>query len=203
MAKLAERRKDLLNSIMKDGIYEAAVEVLGKHGSEGLTMDRLAEKAGIAKGSLYNYFRNKQELIVFIHNRTIEPVNQAIDEILAQSLAADAKLAAIVCCIVEYFTKHRGVFDFLFNDPEVRAIVEPLQRKTCRSGIIGQLTDVFEQGVAEGTFRKLVPSRTAEMIFGAMTGMLEQEMITGENRSSEESVDLLLDLMLCGLEPRD
>ncbi|MEA1950005.1 MAG: TetR/AcrR family transcriptional regulator [Planctomycetota bacterium] len=203
MAKLAERRKDMLNSMMKDGIYEAAVEVLGTYGSEGLTMDRLAETAGIAKGSLYNYFRNKQELILFIHDKTIKPVNNTVDVILDEPIGSDAKLTGMVRCLVEHFYSHRGVFDFLFNDPEVRAVVEPVQRNTCRGKFIGKMTIVFEQGVADGTFRKLVPHRTAEMCFGAMIGTLEQEMIEGENRSSEESVDLLLDLMLKGLELRD
>ena len=202
MASLAEQRKDLLNSMMKDGIYEAAVEVLNKHGSDGLTMDRLAETAGIAKGSLYNYFRNKHELIVFIYTRTIEPISNAIDDVIAKLIPADAKLSIIVSSIVENFSTHRGIFDFLFNDLEVKAVVETLKRDTSRSGIIAQLTAVFEQGAAEGSFRKLVPSRTAEMVFGTITGMLEQELIAGENRSPKESADLLLDLMLKGLEPR-
>jgi len=54
MAQLAERRKELVTGLMKDAIYAAAVEILTKQGVDGLTMDRVAETAGVAKGSLYN-----------------------------------------------------------------------------------------------------------------------------------------------------
>ena len=69
MTQLTQRRKEMVASLMKDGIYKAAVEVVMEHGADGLTMDRVAETAGVAKGSLYNYFQNKRELIEFIHER--------------------------------------------------------------------------------------------------------------------------------------
>ena len=203
MSNLAERRKDMLTTMMRDGIYEAAVEILKQRGSEGLTMDRLAEEAGMAKGSLYNYFGNKNELIVFIYNRTVEPANRSIDEILTRPISADDKLAAIVRFLVGHFTENRGIFGFLFNDPEIRAVVEPVQRDTCRAEIIRQLSTVFAQGVEEGTFRKLIPHRAAEMFFGAIVGTFENEMISGENRPSEETADLLHDLFFEGVKPRD
>ena len=203
MANLAERRKDMLHSMMREGIYEAAVEIINLLGSDGLTMDRLAEKAGIAKGSLYNYFANKHELIVFIYNRTIEPAGQAVDEIIAKPISADKKLGEIVRLLFNHFTVNHGIFDFLFNDPEIRAIVEPLKRASCRTDILRQLSKVFQQGMEEGTFRKLIPNRAAEMFFGALTGSFEHELISGEDRSSEEATGVLLDFFFKGLQPRD
>jgi AcrR family transcriptional regulator len=56
MVRLSERRKELLNSMMQNAIHSAAVAVLTEHGIGGMTMDRVAEKAEVAKGSLYKYF---------------------------------------------------------------------------------------------------------------------------------------------------
>ena len=59
MPTITERRRDAV----KQGIYEAAVEVLTRDGLDGATMDRVAAEAGICKGSLYNYFKDKQPII--------------------------------------------------------------------------------------------------------------------------------------------
>jgi AcrR family transcriptional regulator len=51
MVRLAERRKELLDSMMREAVYEGAVAVLTQFGLNGTTMDRVAAAAGIAKGS--------------------------------------------------------------------------------------------------------------------------------------------------------
>ena len=56
MPKLSATRKELLTTMMKEAIFEAATSVLCAHGVSGMTMDRVAAAAGLAKGSLYNYF---------------------------------------------------------------------------------------------------------------------------------------------------
>ena len=74
MARLSERRRELLTSMMQDSIYEAVAAVLAEHGIRGMTMDRVAEQAEVAKGSLYNYFPNKQALLQFVHEKALAPV---------------------------------------------------------------------------------------------------------------------------------
>ncbi len=80
MSRLVEQRKNL----MKEGIYEAAVAVLIRDGLEATTMERVAEEAGVAKGSLYNYFENKTDLLEFVHERTIEPLRQGVREAIEE-----------------------------------------------------------------------------------------------------------------------
>ena len=94
MSRLVERRKDLVATMMKDGIYEAAVQVLMQHGADGLTMDRVAEAAGVAKGSLYNYFRSKQDLVRFIHEKIVEPAKSFVLEMQRSPMPAIEKLGA-------------------------------------------------------------------------------------------------------------
>jgi AcrR family transcriptional regulator len=201
MAQLTERRKELVASLMKDGIYEAAVEVLGEHGIDGLTMDRVAEAAGVAKGSLYNYFRNKRELIQFVHEKTIEPAKRALEETLATSDPAPRKLESILRMWFEHFATHRAIFDFLFNDPRTQAMLDASKRSGRAEAIEG-LKTIFQQGVREGSFRSLDATRTAEIFLGAVIITTEQQAFQGERRPVGESVSTLMELFLKGLEPR-
>ncbi len=201
MAHLTERRKELVASLMKDGIYQAAVEVLVRHGFDGLTMDRVAEVAGIAKGSLYNYFRNKRQLVEFIHDKTVEPARIMADEMLNEPYSAPRKLEAILRIWFEHFATNRGIFDFLFNDPRTREVIDA-RKRTSRADAIEIFRSVLQQGVAEGSFRPADVARVAEMFLGAVIITTEQQIDQGEKRPVDESVSLLMDLFCRGLEPR-
>jgi AcrR family transcriptional regulator len=201
MSRIKERRRDLVASMMKDEIYHAAVDVLMKQGVDGLTMDRVAEAAGIAKGSLYNYFDNKSELVRFIHDKTIEPAKRQVREIVNGPQTAPEKMEAILRNWFELFVANRGIFDFLFNDARTREVLEEHKRNS-RAEAINDLRPIFEQGIQEGSFRSLDPVRTAEMFLGAVIMICEQQVYGGEERPAGESVAALMDLFLQGLEPR-
>lgn len=201
MSRLTERRKDLIASMMKDGIYEAAVRVLMEHGTEGLTMDRVAEAAGVAKGSLYNYFKSKRELVQFIHEKTIEPAKDFVAEMQEAAMPAAEKLEALVRMWLEHFTTNRGIFDFLFNDPRTREAIEE-RKLSSRTEAAEELKVIFDQGIADGDFRPVDSSRVAELFVGAVIVSIEQQLILGEERSAEESAAMVIDLFLNGLAPR-
>jgi len=198
MARLTDRCKDLVTLAMKDGIYEAAIKVLGEHGIEGLTMDRVAEVAGVAKGSLYNYFQNKEELVGFIFEKTVEPAERAVDEIMSASIPAVQKLEAALRVWFELLARNRGLFDFLLNNPTIRRCHDPRERGK-REEAIGKFRTIFEQGIEEGAFRPFDAGRGAEMFFGALTASIEHQLTSGEERPVDESVSGMIDLLLYGV----
>lgn len=201
MSGLVERRKDLVAAMMKDGIYEAAVQVLMNHGADGLTMDRVAETAGVAKGSLYNYFRSKKELVQFIHAKIIDPAKSFVIEMHESPMPAAEKLAAVVRMWLDHFSQNRGVCDLLFNDARMQEMLDESKR-TGRLEAIEDLKVIFEQGIAEGDFREMDTARTAELFLGAVIITLEHQALLNEVRPIDESVNLLLDVFVKGLESR-
>ena len=202
MARLTDRCKDLVASAMKDGIYEAAIGVLEKHGMDGLTMDRVAEVAGVAKGSLYNYFQSKQELVRFIFDKTVEPAKRAVDDILAQPNPAVCKLESCLRVWFELLARNRGVFEFLLNDPAAPHCHDPNEQGN-REEAIAMLRVIFEQGIAEGAFRSFNAGRAAEMFFGALTVSIQQQLVLGKERPVDESVGNLIDIFLYGVAAED
>ncbi len=201
MAQLVEQCKELVASAMKDGIYRASIKVLGQYGFEGMTMDRVAEAAGVSKGSLYNYFRNKQELVHFIFDKTVEPAARKADEIVAAPVPALEKLESILRLWFEHFVTQRGMFDFLFKDPTARGLLSSAERGH-HVHAIEKLRAVFQQAVSEGAFRQIDTAQVAEVFFGAVKSVIEQQIDRDEDRPVDESVDLLMDIFLHGLKRR-
>lgn len=197
MTKLAERRKELLDSMMREAVYEGAVTVLTEYGLNGTTMDRVAAAAGMAKGSLYNRFRGKQELLEFVHDRAVGPMLATVDEVVKNSLPATEKLASISRLWREHLAEHQAVFEFLINNYAAKGFLQTSEQTT-RSAGIKQITTIIEQGIEEGTFRQMDATVAAEMFVSASIGMVEQEFVSGIARPVDEAVNALMGVFLHG-----
>lgn len=198
MMTLAERRKELLDSMMKDAVYEGAVAVLTKYGLQGTTMDRVAAASGMAKGSLYNCFRSKQELLEFVHERVVAPLREAIDEVVDGSLGAAEKLTSITRMWREYLVQHQAVFEFLINDQAAKQRLMATEQ-TARATGVNQVARIIRQGIQEGVFRPVDATAVAEMLINAAIGMVEQEFASGKPRPVDMAVETLMSVFLHGL----
>ena len=122
--RLSKARKEIVNAVMKDTIVEAAGSVLEQHGVGGMTMDRVATSAGLTAGSLYNYFRNKDDLVQFIYERLVEPFFHMLEEIAATEMPAPKKLEKIVRAGLEHANRDRAIIRLLLDsgrESEIRS----------------------------------------------------------------------------------
>jgi AcrR family transcriptional regulator len=86
-----------------DAIFEAAIQVLTATGVERLSTTRVAERAGVSVGSLYQYYPNKHALLAAVLQRHLNDVADAIEQVCAQLLHRPlAEVApALVGCYVD------------------------------------------------------------------------------------------------------
>jgi AcrR family transcriptional regulator len=88
--KPAQRR----SAVTVDVIFEATIQVLLADGFEDLTTTRVAERAGVSVGSLYQYFPNKRALLAAVVRRHI---SQVVTESVAACAAAHGKSVREMC----------------------------------------------------------------------------------------------------------
>jgi AcrR family transcriptional regulator len=197
MPKLSQKRKELLNAMMKEAIYDAAVSVLREHGVNGMTMDRVAATANLAKGSLYNYFRDKQELLRFVYEKIVDPISQAIAETAVASLTAPQKLETILRTLFEHLGRHHGVLSLLLKDEPTRAIVEP-RKQSGRAAALRHFVEIISQGIAERSFRALDAELAGRMLLGAIGEVFQQQVI-GQPQDRDEIIREILSIFFHGV----
>ncbi len=198
MTSLAERRREVLDSMMREAVYEGAVAVLTEYGLNGMTMDRVAAAAGTAKGSLYKCFPNKHELLKFVHNRAVAPMQDALMEIVEDRISAPEKLKSIVQMWREHLDTHHALFEFLINDHVAKGLLKGTDL-TARAVAIERIAVIVQQGMEEGTIRHIDATQVAEMFLGATIGMVEQELALGRSRPVGETVNTFMSVFLHGL----
>jgi AcrR family transcriptional regulator len=100
---LEPRKKPLQarSTVTVDAIYEATFQVLLGVGPDSLTTTRVAERAGVSVGTLYQYFPNKQSLLLSVLKRHQDQVASAVE--LACRGNHGQRVSAMIESVVEAF----------------------------------------------------------------------------------------------------
>lgn len=84
IARRPMKGADSAPSLSRERLIYAAARVLGERGYEGASLAKICAVAGILPGSLYHYFRSKEDLFVNVHAEGFRQLNEAVDSALAQ-----------------------------------------------------------------------------------------------------------------------
>ncbi len=182
---------------MRESTYQASLAVLHEHGPDGLTMDRVAAAANVAKGSLYNYFQNKQDLLAFVFDKVVEPARTAAEKVALSDLPPVDKLRGVIEALFQNFAEKQAVFRALMNSDDARAALQPTER--C---VRGNTTKIFAAIINEGIQKKVF--RSVDSIFlGRCFLAAIVELIEMHDQAGREPTELnpnqILDLFLNGV----
>jgi AcrR family transcriptional regulator len=194
MPRLSKARKQLLTTMMKESIFEAATSVLYEHGVDGTTMNRVAEAADLAKSSLYDYFPSKDDLLEFVSDRVVAPFLESVEETMGADLPAPQKLARVLRLAFDNGTKNQAIIKLLSRWDQQYQV-----RKKARQRILEALTAIFAQGIREGSFCAHNPEHTGRMFLGAFSEAFELLRSDASQEAANGYVAALIDAALHGL----
>jgi AcrR family transcriptional regulator len=124
---IAERRVRLHLDKRRTQLIELGIELFSKHAYEDISIDGLAEAAGISKGLLYHYFRSKREFYV----ETVRAGSRRLQLLTMPdpALPPPARLRAAIDAHLLYIQEHGPVYTAVYRSgvaiaPEVREILE-------------------------------------------------------------------------------
>lgn len=72
MARYSQSMKSIISESIRNSIRESGIALIREHGWSAFTTERIAERAGVSRGVLYNYFDNKEDIAHFIIEDSIE-----------------------------------------------------------------------------------------------------------------------------------
>jgi AcrR family transcriptional regulator len=202
MGKPAKKRKAAWEDMMKQSIFEATVTVIKKHGPGGIRMDRVAKAAEMATGTLYNYFKDKDALLLHVKDTLFAPYHEKLRDIVAGDMSPPDKLEAHFRLTFRHLSEQRDILSILIQakDLGLKSDIWREPEMDFRIKIIRLICKIIEEGITKGVFRGCDALGTASMIFGAVTGFIDSK-ITGliPERAVKEDVENCMALILPGL----
>jgi len=195
-----QERKRALEAFTKQGILDAAVGLLAREGIQDLTMDRVAAEAGVAKGTLYVYFENKEQILEEAVDASFDPLVREGSALLDSDLAPDKKLEGFALCHLRFFDEHRDLIRVLFFDRERTHSGRSRYTDGRYRTSVKRVASVLEDGVREGLFAPLDSMNVAAIFIEANMGMIIQRIHDGISGDVEKDAKQITDIFMEGLK---
>lgn len=188
----------LTDSIRRDTILREAALLFLESGYRGTSMGMLADRVGIAKPTLYHYFRRKEDILYEIHKRFISPLLEQQQSYAERGLRPDDQLRRCVRDMIESLNDDPGyVRSFIEHGRELGddrfAEVRHIGRE--HRELIEQ---AISDGVDQGMFRKVNPTIAAYALLG-VASWATYWFQPGGPLTAETVAEELSDIILNGL----
>ena len=184
-------------------ILRGATKVFAEHGFFNAQVADVAREAGVASGTVYLYFRSKDDLLMSIFERTMR-------EAIAEGRTALKDVSEPIERLRRIARLH---LDRLGRDRDLAVVFQVELRQSTKfmehfssTGVrtyLGVIRDVIADGQAAGVFRRDVnPTSAAKILFGALDEMATNWILSRRRYALAGEADTVVDLFVHGLQTR-
>ena len=178
---------------------EAAEQLFRAGRIHEITLDEVAQQAGVGKGTIYRYFADKDDLFFQVATSGFDDLCELVRGLVSPSLSFEEQLLAIAKEIVGYFEARRELFLMMQSEDarmpscNVSLRARWLER---RKKLTVAVADILQRGIAEGILRNDMP---AELMAHFLLGLLRARVMDlTEFPSDMQRVELVVAFFCTG-----
>jgi AcrR family transcriptional regulator len=212
---IAERRQREKEKRWND-IVDAAERIFFSQGLENATMDDVAEKAELSKGTLYIYFKSKEDLYLAITKRGLDILTKMFERASTKVSLGIEKIYAIGQAYRDFSKKHTDYFKAMaYFDLRIKEISDesPNAKASIDQGekVLTICAEAIKCGIEDGTIRPDIdPQKAAIVLWGQTNGILQLILNKGKHmkemlkffgfKTLEEIIDYSFELVRHSLQ---
>lgn len=188
---------------VRDRILEAAAALFAEFGFHGTSIDRIAERASVAKGSVFYHFKSKDKLLVALVEEGFGLIRQAVGEPVPGSGSPSSRIETLMRKHLAMYVEYQHLARVIFHQArrgvsaEARALIDEAQERY-RSFV----KELIEAGIAAGELRTMDSDYGATLLMG-LAGSAAEAWLRPEGPRQRMSLaavaDQLVQLALEGI----
>jgi len=159
----------------KDTLLKAIIELFAEKGYNGTSTTEIAEKAGVAQGTLFYHFKNKEGMLLFILDDILGKYLADMEEIAQAPLGGLEAIKALIRNSTLFRQTHSQELLVLMRDFPADLI----HTDSMQMGVIvqfftrlhGAFRNCLERGQQDGSIRKLDAEKYAHILLGMLSGL--------------------------------
>jgi TetR/AcrR family transcriptional regulator, repressor of fatR-cypB operon len=160
-------RDAMKNRNKRGDIMQAALELIAMQGFHNAPISEIATKAGVAAGTIYRYFENKDLLILELYNDLGDTIGEAVRKGYPVEKSIRERFIFLLDRLFEYFLQHPLHFRYMeqyFNSPYGISLR--------REKALGKFDreDIIQEILEEGVSRKIMKDLPVEVLFALICG---------------------------------
>lgn len=169
----------------KEEIILSAVKIMNRNGSKKTTMEQIAAELLMTKGSLYYYFKNKEDLIYQCHEMVLSRAIEDIAAIHREDCSSEERLKKMIHKHIDYAIYEKETFNMIVR-PDQTFASKQLKPIVDKRSIYSSYFDlVIQEGIEAKEFEAIDYRMVRMMILGAMNWIQQWYKANG-SKSVEE-----------------
>jgi TetR/AcrR family fatty acid metabolism transcriptional regulator len=184
----------------KQQILQAAVEVFGRSSFDDASICEIARKAGVAEGTIYQYFKNKQDLFFFIPREKTKAFTEQLDSHLEGVADTPDKIKKFVWYYFHFFKTNPDYARSLMLEMRVsRDFTKSRSYKGVR-GFTNRALEILKEGQEQGVIRRDIDVYLSrQLLLGILEHVVTRWLLRGEKEDILQYHEQVSDLVLNGI----
>jgi AcrR family transcriptional regulator len=201
VAKPAKSKKQVVSEFRQSEIITAARKVFAEKGYVAATVDEIAARAALAKGTIYVYFESKEQ----IYNAVLVDDLEALRTLSLQKIAGVGtvleKISAYINARFEYCEERRDFFRIMVTESSGSPVLSKAKAREWLREPVRLLTVAIENAISNNQIRHWPAETLAWTIADLTTGALQRRLVTVPATTAGEDMDFLIDFIYAALRP--
>ncbi|ABZ83684.1 transcriptional regulator, tetr family, putative [Heliomicrobium modesticaldum Ice1] len=178
-------------------IFQGAVDIFAEKGFDRATMDEVAERSGVAKGTLYYHFDGKEDLIAFLMEEGLERLSKYVHEAVAGCDDPAEQLRRAIYGLVRFFDQNRDFCQMLLMGVWFNRERQVQFRQILRN-FYSQLAAIIQAGMERGQLRPMPAELSATGLFGLISVISLRVILDGDAMDCEQLGNFIFQQYLNG-----
>lgn len=191
-------------------ILDAAYTVFSRKGYHRATVDEIIALADTGKGTVYNYFVNKEQLFYTLIKERSASFEAELDTIAVLAEPALDKTKKAIRVFLEFYVKNADLWRVLMHEMRGLGHEEPssfteAEREKYRERFvhtIGILQSILQEGIEQGTIRNCDVHKAAHGLFSVIVMMVFQGFVGDRQDSIDSTANSIADIFMYGIVSR-
>ncbi len=172
-----QERKKREKGLRRQQILEAAKAVFSSKGYNAATMEEIADAAELSPGTLYIYFKNKEELHTFLSIDMLKHIAEEVEIVSQNDKPSEEKLDGLYDVFIEVYEQDPMILISLFHlqaGETLKNLSEEVlgQLKQTSSKALSAITSIIREGIEAGVFVDCHPVALADVLWSTFSGVV-------------------------------
>jgi AcrR family transcriptional regulator len=186
----------------KEIILKTSQDLFGRFGLKKTTVDEIAKLARIGKGTIYHYFKTKEQIFAEIIDKESRYLQQKIHEAVQQAITPQGKLHAFVLTRLRTIKDLTNYYSAMTDDYLEHYLFIEKARQESFQEELNLIKSILEEGTASKVFAVEDIGLTAFAIVTALKGLEYPWTVKTSLADIEQSVNVLINVLFKGIEAR-
>jgi TetR/AcrR family fatty acid metabolism transcriptional regulator len=182
-------------------IVDAARSVFARRGFAHGIIDEIAKEAGIAKGTVYLYFRSKTEIYRAVLNHDMKALKKSTLERIDAATSLRDKIGAFTLARLENAESSKEIFRIMDSEQENLSVTRSQYRDWLREPV-HRLASAIEKASRQSEIRRLPAEKVAWIIADMTRGTIQRRLLAQSDTPPSKDSEFLLGFIWAALEPR-